>query len=328
MTTYVLGAGASLHAGYPLCSALWSKMAMWVIQSQTHDSEYRRAVDTVTTLYGPVDDVEELFTKLDLRQGAFDTLTEDQQTRLKGGLQRCIHEYFKAICDQHLDAPLYQTFADVVGQGDCILTFNYDVALENALIAAQKFRIKNGYGANFQASWDESDSEVTLLKLHGSINWIALLFSGLTGFSPFTNSMGSRPFVDNNDSVLAGYPARILDKSFPGGGVAGGATSLVLPTYEKKYAVETSVGDEWETFYDEMWTEAAGFLERSDRIVLIGYSMPAADRRSRALLLWNSNKKAEVHLCCASSNEMLKRAFEDHGFWHVIEVGAFSDFLP
>jgi len=55
--------------------------------------------------------------------------------------------------------------------------------------------------------------------------------------------------------------------------------------------------------------------------------MPGADRRSRGLLLWNSNKKAEVRLCCAGSNEMLKRAFEDHGFWHVIEVGTFSDFL-
>ena len=192
MTTYVLGAGASLHAGYPLCSALWSKMAMWVIQSQTHDSEYRRAVDTITTVYGPVEDVEELFTKLDLRQGAFNALTEDQRTKLKGALQRCIREYFKVICDQHLEAPLYQAFANVVRQGDCIVTFNYDVALENALIAVQKFRVKNGYGANFQAAWDEPDSEVTLLKLHGSINWIALLFGGSTSVSATSRTLWGR----------------------------------------------------------------------------------------------------------------------------------------
>src|ERR1039458_71693 len=47
MTTYVLGAGASVHAGYPLCSALWSQMAMWVIQTHPPDSEHRQAIDTI-----------------------------------------------------------------------------------------------------------------------------------------------------------------------------------------------------------------------------------------------------------------------------------------
>jgi hypothetical protein len=222
---------------------------------------------------------------------------------------------------------LYQAFAKIVRAGDYIITFNYDVALENELIAAQKFRAKNGYGKAFQGVWDEPDSEVTMLKLHGSINWIAVLFGGATeGYSAFRNSLGQRPFVDNVDSAFPAYPPRVLDTSFPGGGVSGGGTSLVLPTYEKRYVVATSVGDEWGLFYESLWGEAADAIERSQRIVMIGYSMPSADRRSRALLLSGTNKQAEVLLCCAGSNTTLKGTFEDHGYWRVVDAGMFSDY--
>jgi len=327
MTTYVLGAGASLHAGYPLCSTLWSKIAMWVLASRDLDSEYRRAVDTITALHGPIIDVEEMFTDLDLARGAFQGLSQEQRNSLEGAIRRCIRDYFKSICVDRLDAPLYDSFAKMVQPGDCVVSFNYDVALENSLIAAQKFRAKNGYGKSLQGVWDEPDSEVTVLKLHGSINWIAVLFGGVTtGWGAFRNSLGQRPFVDNVDSVFPSYPARILDTSFPGGGVSGGGTSLVLPTYEKRYSVATSVGNEWGPFYQSLWVEAADAIQRSERIVMIGYSMPNADRRSRALLLWGTNKLAEILLCCGGSNATLKRTFEDHGYWRVVDAGMFADF--
>jgi hypothetical protein len=68
-------------------------------------------------------------------------------------------------------------------------------------------------------------------------------------------------------------------------------------------------------------------LHASDRIVIIGYSLPAADRRSRAILLHGANKWAEVVLCCASANESIRRELEGHGIWRVREVGSFEDFL-
>jgi SIR2-like domain len=325
-TTYVLGAGASYHAGFPLCSELWPKMAMWVVDSQPVDSEYRRAIDTMIALHGLVVDVEDMFTNLDLGRGVFQALNEDRRNGLRGTIARGLRDYFKSVCGQHIEASLYKAFASRVAGGDQIVTFNYDVALENALIGARKFGVKNGYG--FAADWDETDSEVKVLKLHGSINWIGALFRGVTqGFSAFSNSLGERPFVDNVESLFPGYPSRVLDRSFPGGGVAGGASTLVLPTYEKKYSVETSVGDEWGPFFESLWSQAAEAVEQSDRIVIIGYSMPDADHRSRALLLWGANKRAEVFLCCAGSNETLKRSFQTHEFWRVVEVGDFSDFL-
>jgi len=327
-TIYVLGAGASRHAGYPLCSELWPRMAMWVLESQDQNPEYRQVLDAIVTINGPVVDLERVFTNLDLGLGAFQALTENQRNRLTGRIQRCLRDYFKSICDQHLASPLYEAFADRVRQGDQVVTFNYDVALENALIKAGKFGVKNGYGSSLEADWDEPDSQVKVLKLHGSINWIGLLFGGVTtGFSAFRNSLGERPFVDNVESLLPSYPGRVLDKSFQGGGVTNGATTLVLPTYEKKFSVETSVGEEWGPFFESLWSQAAEALQQAERIVVIGYSMPDADHRTRALLLWGANKRADVVLCCAGSNEALKGRFQAHGFWRAIEAGSFSDFV-
>jgi hypothetical protein len=92
-------------------------------------------------------------------------------------------------------------------------------------------------------------------------------------------------------------------------------------------SVKSSLGDEWIPFYESLWSQAVDSLQRSDSIVVIDYSMPEANRRSRALLLWNANKRPEVLVCCASSNKTLRTEFEDHGFWHVREVGTFADLI-
>ena len=189
--------------------------------------------------------------------------------------------------------------------------------------------MKNGYGGSFIATWDEPDSETTVLKLHGSINWIGLTVGGLTqGLCSFVNGLGDRPFVDNRESFLPEYPSCVLDTSLQVGGAADEAPTLILPTYEKRFSVSTSLGDEWGDFYESLWAQAAESLESSDRIVMIGYSMPQADTRARSLLLWAINKRAEVLLCCGGSNEtLIKRDFETHGFWRVTSVGTFEDFV-
>jgi len=101
MTTYVLGAGASYHAGYPLCAALWAEMTFWAIESQP-DPTYRQAIDTVVALNGPVTDVEEMFTNLDNGRGVFQALAESQRAGLEGAIRRCLKNYFKFIAHQRL----------------------------------------------------------------------------------------------------------------------------------------------------------------------------------------------------------------------------------
>jgi hypothetical protein len=259
-----------------------------------------------------------------LGQGAFQALEESVRWKIMGTIRRCVRAYFKSIHDSHHEAALYEAFARSADDGDVVVTFNYDTALENELIRAGKFCVRDGYG--FPAKWDEPDSKVKVLKPHGSINWIALLFGGSPKFGQSDNSLG-QPYIDNNDSALSSYPSRVLDKSFPGGGVTNGAVTLVLPTHEKRFSVRTSLGAEWSSFYQSLWSKAAESLERSDRVVIIGYSLPKPDRMSRSVLLWSANRRAEVLICSGSSSSSIRAEFEDHGFWRALEGGTFEEFL-
>ena len=140
---------------------------------------------------------------------------------------------------------MYAALAELVVPSDAIVTFNYDVALEQKLIEGRevKFRVKDGYG--FEAKWSEPESPLKVLKLHGSVNWIALLFGGTPGFGAAHTSLGHRPFVDNSDAALPNYPSRVLGEDFRRGGVAPGSISLILMTHDKRYSVTTSLGEEW-----------------------------------------------------------------------------------
>jgi aspartate 1-decarboxylase len=304
-------------------------MATWVLETQPPDSEFRKAVDTVTALTGPVGDLEAVLTDLDLGRKVFGVLTEDDRDRACGRIRRCLGAFFKGISKNRGQALLHEAFAKEVEKGDVVVTFNYDVALESELIRAQRFRVRNGYGSSLRADWDEADSDVIVLKPHGSINWIGRLFGGARSgyFGKAQDSLGQRPFVDNVDSVLPGYPDRVLDREFKGGGVTDESTTIVLPTYEKRFSVKTSLGDEWLGFFESLWSQAADSLQQADRIIIVGYSLPEADRRSRALLLWTTNKRAEVIICCSTSNAAIRAQFEGHGFWRVREAGTFADFL-
>lgn len=323
MTTYVLGAGASAHAGYPLASQLWPRLVSWVISSKP---ELKTTVDTIVSVGGPVFDVETVLTDLDRGRGAFAAMDKATRAGLSCDFRVAVAAYFKHIREMSGGAPLCSAFAELIASGDVTITFNYDVALEGELIKKGKFRVRDGYG--FEAKWPEERSDSKVLKLHGSVNWIPLVWNGAKGPNAVPTNYGPRPFVDNNDAAIPEYRKQVLDEDFRGGSVdPTGSTTLILPTHEKRYSVTTSEGEEWGEFYDSLFGKASGALGRSDRIVLIGYSMPVADRRARSILLWHMNKSAEVVLCCGSSNSSLAQEFENHGFWRVTEGGRFEDYL-
>ena len=316
-TTYVLGAGASKHAGYPLSSQLWQNLVLWADHKRP---ESRRVLETVLALAGPVNDLEGTLTEMDVGSGVFGTLSEDQREGLITGIRSAIVAYFAQIRKAGSPAPYYAALAKHVAADDAIVTFNYDVALDQALISEGKFRVRGGYG--IPVDWDEEKSPLRVLKLHGSVNWCAFGPGGYTAFEP---GAVLRLCVDNRDIVFANYPSNLLDRSCgPGYAISD---LLILPTREKRFYIPASSGKELEGHYDSLWTQAADSLERCDRIVLIGYRMPNADRRARGLLLWGTNKLAEVIVCCGSSSASVAGEFESHGFLRVSQGAGFADYL-
>jgi len=76
------------------------------------------------------------------------------------------------ICDKHYN------LAKKLNKGDIVISFNYDTILDDALQKAGKLT-DSGYLVEFSKvfknkTWEspeQKESEVNLLKLHGSLNW-------------------------------------------------------------------------------------------------------------------------------------------------------------
>jgi hypothetical protein len=52
MTTYILGAGASLHAGYPLAGQLGGALYDWISNKKPGHDLYRTRIEIIRDTYG------------------------------------------------------------------------------------------------------------------------------------------------------------------------------------------------------------------------------------------------------------------------------------
>jgi hypothetical protein len=146
-----------------------------------------------------------------------------------------------------------------VRPGDTIITFNYDVSLERQLRLCSKWEVDGGCDLpNFPKLTPASPTIV--LKLHGSTNWLDLVFRGHMGYgkTPPT-TLGPRPVITPVELGYLGYDDTVRDPEFLGGG-ATKAGSMVMPGRNKRFYVEVSEGREREAFCDRFvgtrWSRA------------------------------------------------------------------------
>jgi hypothetical protein len=291
----------------------------WVGKTNSPNPQFQEAIGTVARLNGPVKDVEALFTDLCLGQGVFTALAPNARKALARSIRCCLQLSFEEICKSGPPAGRYAALAKTLAGGDAVVTFNYDLALEIELVRAGKFRIRDGYG--FEADWDEPNSGVKLLKLHGSINWTG----EIAGPRPGSISAGGirllGPYVDNRHSLLPGYASVVLDRACSGrGGMIDQSVTMILPTNRKRFGVETSLGDEWGSVYQRLWNKADELLAEADRIVIIGYSMPRADELATRLLLDRFNKDVRLAICCGKATGDVEQRFREAGFTSIERV--------
>jgi hypothetical protein len=187
----ILGAGFSAPAGLPLAGDLFEEVRKGAREHFGPDNaveteldrfvEYKRRCDGVDVSRGDVD-YEDLLGFLDAEHAlgfrGGDTITSE------GNEAQLIVKKLIGILLQErsprsvADIPsLYLQFAERLQPCDWVLTFNYDTLLEHALTAVGKpFRLfphryeyvvpQSGYGVV-----NTSQEEITVLKLHGSIDW-------------------------------------------------------------------------------------------------------------------------------------------------------------
>jgi hypothetical protein len=331
MTAYLFGAGASFHAGFPLAVNLGNELGTWICGAQIATYDYKTPVQKMHELYGGLQNIEEILTDFD------DPSPSSPASRLDSASRRDLLDKFLVALREFFDhrstgwAKLYGRFAcERVQPGDALITFNYDVELERELKKAGLWEISDGYGFPVELP-SIPPSGVSVLKLHGSINWFALIMGGIQGaFSP-SSLFGDGPVIlRERDFQYLGYPPGLQDPRCTVVTVRHAAPGMILPIHHKRFYWKTFFSDhEWEQFWERLWQKAKCALQSSKHIVMIGYSMARVDERARKLLFESANQTARITLCCGEKTDAIRDEFLGHGFNNIEtpKGGKFEDFL-
>ena len=312
---FVLGAGFSQPAGLPLGADLLERARRYVARffsSENHLewalTEYRQYLaDTEGDESDPVD-VEAFAEYLDNRHYlgmlGSDTWSEQgnrDQLLLRWGIGGALYE-------QTPQGPAipsaYLRFAAGLRPMDLVVTFNYDLLLERSLeyvgIPYRRFPFRPD---SFQTTADDLGSsldysEVVLLKLHGSIDWV--------DERPYKNMIAD--WIDDGQLDVAKYICR-SDIAFGSqatitqhplvDGHGGDLTSSIrviesLDEYysESRFAIEHPplilAPSRAKLLYGDplrfLWRGLGHGSERVGGVIIVGYSIPPADRYSRQML--------------------------------------------
>jgi hypothetical protein len=295
-----------------------TRLIAWMQRQQ--DSRIRDAAEFFRAEFSPIENIEELFSRIQSLIDCYEDGTADQKvlrTLIANERPYLIEGLRSWFCEiRGSGAPAYCQFAtDIVQSGDCIISFNYDVSLDRELHRAGKWEIGDGYG--FAIDGLPGESPTKMLKLHGSANWIALLFGGITSgiTAVLDGSLGVRPVIAANELSFLGY-CRLTDPRFsrPGGSIL----PWILPTRNKRFFFETSFGREWEDFWDSLWEQARQGLRASEEVLILGYSLAAADERACELLLSSPSPGAKIEIASGSATDSIVGRFKNAGYRNAV----------
>jgi hypothetical protein len=322
MTAYILGAGASAHAGYPLASKLLQALSDWLDHADVAEhwvAECRNRIVQVRETFGTLDDFEGILGKLEAygykrvrptrpvtyrqdvkdifhdcteRLRAVDDATPDAPTEgfypqyLRSDLIMALREFFYQAEQNRTGPTAYDSFAAQKIESDSlVITLNYDVALERALARAEKWDIGTGY--SFRAFPDRPASATTIYKLHGSVNWFQ---------APLQES--PPPLMFSRDLRLLGYED-LADARVGSNGVGiNNAGTLILPDPDKRFF--------WERFWSPLWNGAAQRLRAAREVFIHGYSMPASDLKAREIVVRQHQSRCN-HKCALPKHQQPHR---------------------
>lgn len=170
--------------------------------------------------------------------------------------------------------PLHRKLAAIIKEDDVVLDFNYDLLMDEALRLEGKLD-DSSYGVNFlrvlkDGDWirpeEQEKSTISLLKLHGSFNWLRC-------------TECSSEFLTRNINIRkeALDLASLKEMSCPRCSAEGGPmVRLVIPPVQtKEYNLEP---------YRFLWRSAAQKLKGILRIAFLGYSFSNTDFATKSLL--------------------------------------------
>ncbi|WP_333871369.1 hypothetical protein [Desulforamulus putei] len=175
--------------------------------------------------------------------------------------------------------PHHRRIARSLKPGDTVISFNYELLMDYALHHLERndtrWHIKDGYGIScdhLTGSYDKRNlpagavaggSNVKLLKLHGSLNWLYCPQCGQLYAYEHRDARGQSVIINGMANMIqctTEYCCHRLSRV------------IIPPTLMKNYQ---SI-----PFIPELWQQARQALQRASEIIVIGYSFPTTDFRS------------------------------------------------
>lgn len=277
---FILGAGASADCGAPVMSNFLQK-AEDIVESGSLKIDAKMEIEKVFALRNDLrriyansdldlDNIETLFgiTEMARILNVLGNLSPEEIIQLNRALKRLIIETLeKSIKFPYreksmMPPPTYDTFVKKMLMNDyaspktnmSIITFNYDLALDYTL---------NYYGLPIDYGFSNKTDAITLLKLHGSINWVKSKDEGginILGLSTYLRNT-QRPILHNITEVELPLSNAIYSKTEE-------IPFIVPPTWNKS---------EYNTDLTNVWHRAALEISEARNIYIIGYSFPRSD---------------------------------------------------
>jgi proteasome lid subunit RPN8/RPN11 len=295
---FVLGAGASAFAGYPLATGLLGfirnfnsleartrEKASRVI-SKLNDAEFQFSRHVIRDPNG-VANLEELLTYLELYHSFPGTNfalnpwdasdSADIRQVVTYGFLEYQHDLYKntwrAGAQIGIVRKVSEAWTSLVRPGDVIITFNWDILHEVILWPSGLWSYRDGYGFQCATQGEgEHPSKTLILKLHGSVNWVqedetkpVAYIADVPDFFHDPRDLGTQPR----------HPEAQADSG----------RKLILPTYLKDISSNAALLG--------LWTKAHRFMAEAREMVVVGYSLNPVDHPARLLfgtaLSQNSN---------------------------------------
>ena len=195
-----------------------------------------------------------------------------------------------------------EAFGTRLQRGDTIITFNYDLILEQELFARGRWFPHDGYGVlipsdNSRCSGSTSVSVLTILKLHGSLNW------DMSSFDDFLHSERLEWWYDDGTPLFPGY---LNDETPPWHTPYEGPHDRygMLPSFVKTFEYPLLL---------QVWKRAQAALTSAEKVVVIGYSLPSADSAATLLIGTAGLDMKELTIVDPSAEEVAARFREVTG---------------
>jgi hypothetical protein len=261
------------------------------------------AVDPFSPVPGrPAVRVEEFFKELfgDFQDGTGGSIVNRAYPQMINMYVRLLRETTNWLCeDSRTGSPVGRLIADLAADTDdlTVLTFNHDLVIENEIYKRARLRkrwcLTEGYGSfgsslpvttptsgsaqlfPVHGSSCDHSAPITILKLHGSLNWYVRLRgrmptrSNLAGIGTTSKvTMTRRRMVQEQLTTTITRPGR--------GRATWYTWPVVIPPISEKDALIRSN-------LSPVWADARQALTRADRIVFCGYSLPMLDLAAERL---------------------------------------------